>query len=77
MSSTEPTHSFTLTDRQLDFLKYVVDRGFLELLEHTRDSTEPPGDFERIYVDGFMELCEIFGVDIPEVPEAPEQGSQQ
>jgi hypothetical protein len=69
MSSTEPTQSFTLTEGQLITLRFVIERGFLEFLEYARDSTRPPGDFERNYVDAFMELCEVFGVDIPEVPE--------
>lgn len=69
MSSTEQTHTFTLTDGQLDFLRYVIDRGFIEFLEYTRDSKHEPGLMERTYVDGFVGLCEVFGVEIPEVPE--------
>lgn len=65
----EPTQSFSLTDAQLTVLRYVIDRGFLEFLEFARDSPLPPGDFEREYVDGLMDLCEVFGVDIPQVPE--------
>lgn len=69
MSTPEmPTYTFTLTSVQLDFLKYVIDRGFVEFLEFARDSDKPPTDFERIYVDGFMDLCTIFGVEVPEVP---------
>ncbi|MBF6333655.1 hypothetical protein [Nocardia transvalensis] len=70
MSSTEPTHSFTLTEGQLVFLRYILERGFLEFLEYARDS-EPSRDgfMERTYVDGFVELYEIFGMELPEVPE--------
>lgn len=67
--STEPTHDFTLTEGQLIFLRYVLERGFLEFLEYARDSTEPPDIVMRAYVDGYVELCATFGVDIPEVPE--------
>ena len=67
--SVEPTHSFTLTPKQLAFIQYVIERGFIEFLEYARDSSKPPSDFERIYVDNFMELCEIFDVQVPEVPE--------
>lgn len=70
MASTEPTHSFTLTEGQLIFLRYVIERGFLEFLEFTRDSKPSGDDFmKRTYVDGFVELCEKFGMAIPEVPE--------
>ncbi|WP_280428673.1 hypothetical protein [Nocardia brasiliensis] len=70
MASTEPTHSFTLTEGQLIFLRYVIERGFLEFLEFARDS-KPSGDnfMERTYVDGFVELCEVFDIAIPEVSE--------
>ena len=69
MSSTEQTHTFTLTEGQLIFLRYVLEREFIEFLEYARDSTKEPGIVERAHVDGFVELCEIFGVEIPEVPE--------
>jgi hypothetical protein len=74
MSSTEQTHTFTLTEGQLTALRFVLERGFLEFLEYRRDSSNPPGDFDRVVVDRYVELCEVFGVDIPEVPE---KGSQQ
>ena len=64
-----PAHHFTLTGGQLTFLRYLIERGFIELLEHTRDAAQPPDDFVRINVDLFVELCEIFGVEVPEVPE--------
>lgn len=67
----EPTQSFTLTEGQLTVLRYAIDRCFVEFLEDARDSTTPPGPFERAYVDAFMELCEIFGMDVPEVPPKP------
>lgn len=70
MSAAEPTHSFTLTEGQLVFLRYILERGFLEFLEYARDSKPSRDGFmERAYVDGFVELYEIFGMDIPEVPE--------
>lgn len=69
MSSTEPTHTFTLTEGQLITLRFVLDRGFLEFLEYRRDSSHAPSDFDRVIVDQYVELCEVFGVDIPEVPE--------
>jgi hypothetical protein len=72
MSSTEQTHTFTLTEGQLIFLRYALEREFIEFLEYARDSTKEPGIVERAHVDGFVELCEIFGVQIPEVPEKPE-----
>ncbi|WP_194838563.1 hypothetical protein [Nocardia sp. XZ_19_369] len=65
MTSSEPTRSFILTDGQLVFIQYVIERGFLEFLEYARNSKSPPGDLERVQVDGFLDLCEIFGVEVP------------
>jgi hypothetical protein len=70
MSSAEQSHTFTLTAGQLTFLQVVIERGFIEFLEYARDSKPSRDDFfQRTYVDGFMDLCKVFGVDIPEVPE--------
>jgi hypothetical protein len=68
--SAEP-HGFTLTEAQLIFIRVVIERGFAEFLEYARDRDPklPDTGLERAYVDGFVDLCEVFGVDIPEVPE--------
>ncbi|MEV0252634.1 hypothetical protein AB0H76_39020 [Nocardia sp. NPDC050712] len=68
-SNTEPTQSFSLTEGQLIFLRYMLDRGFTEFLEYARDSTAPPDDFTRVHADMIVDLCEIFGMEIPQVPD--------
>lgn len=65
MSSSEPTQQFSLTEKQLVTLRFVIDRAFTEYFEHAKGRTDTPGDFDVAMVDALMDLGAVFGVEAP------------
>lgn len=63
--SSEPTQSFDLTTGQLITLRFVIDRVFAEYFAHAQERLEAPGEFDAGMVDALVDLCEVFGVEVP------------
>lgn len=63
------TLTFTLTESQLATTQFAIERCFAEFLEHAAERSTPPDEFTRTYVDAFMDVCQVFGVEIPHAPE--------
>lgn len=63
------THTYTLTPAQLSTLRFAVQRVFAEYLEHARDraTRQEPEAFDIGIVDAFVDLAQVFDIEIPEV----------